>query len=584
MKVKNLALTERPMKFDDVIGQDLIIKNLSAQSKSNKFFQSYLLYGHYGCGKTTTARILAAAINCRNKDAQGNPCGECPYCQAVKNGCTDMIEIDGASNTGIESIRRLKENVEYLPSTLDKKVYIIDEVHKLSDAAFNALLKVLEEPPEHVVFILATTDRDKIPTTVLSRLAKYEFKRISTRVLVSHLEQVASRNGYVYTHEGLATIARNSDGSVRNAIKMLEIVSELDGGVTEENAALMIGLADPQMVFEFLDLLMKGDHLRAFYKAADLMDAGWEPGRLTSEMVSVCSDAILAQERMDLVDASERYKSLLGELCGKYDAKRVITVLDFLMATLRTLRETAGDRHIFKNSILLFGADNNNRLDLLEHTVEVMQEKMRDASGHDVSTAKPVVTEKNVGKASTKAVVGQEPDDLDEVPWDEEPSNEETAASGAQETVLSAVTSKSETVHEETSHGGKEDKPNVTIDPFAMFATYSFASPTMKSVETNPKAGDAEHLQETVNLEETGTKSVDQGESPETSAGNIDEFLSKVENEEPVLDNLLALGFTPVKEDGKTVFETDEPAFFRMGTAFAGAMNGFPFEIRETKQ
>ena len=195
MKVNNLALTERPMKFDDVIGQGVIVKNLAAQSKTNKFFQSYLMYGHYGCGKTTTARILAAAINCHHKDENGNPCGTCEHCQAVRRGCADMVEIDGASNTGIDNIRQLKEQVEYLPTVLDKKVYIIDEVHKLSDAAFNALLKVLEEPPAHVVFILATTDMDKIPATVLSRLAKYEFKRISTDTLVEHFKTVAEKNG-----------------------------------------------------------------------------------------------------------------------------------------------------------------------------------------------------------------------------------------------------------------------------------------------------------------------------------------------------------------------------------------------------
>lgn len=578
MNVKNLALTERPMKFDDVIGQDLIVKNLAAQSKSNKFFQSYLLYGHYGCGKTTTARILAAAINCRNRDEQGNPCGVCPHCMAVKQGCVDMVEIDGASNTGIDNIRQLKETVEYLPTVLDKKVYVIDEVHKLSDAAFNALLKVLEEPPQHVVFILATTDRDKIPATVLSRLAKYEFRRIPTRTLVAHLETVAKRNGYTYTHEGLATIARNSDGSVRNAIKMLEIVSELDNGVTEANAALMIGLADEQTIYELLTLLMEKDQLKAFYKVADLMDAGWDPRHLTAEMIGVCSNALLAQERMDLVDASEQYKALLEEFCKQYDTKRILTVMDFLMTTAKTLRETAGDRNVFANSIVLFANDDRNRLDELEAQVSELKQMLQQLGMGSMPISKH---EAESSASNLQENTSDEVNEVTDVPWnadaemtaktdmevhEAEISTNELEVTGCEDT---DATSEIPSATNESLNGPQTEQ-TVAIDPFAIFANFSFSAPitTAPNVTREPEP---DLLPVTRNAESGD-------EQPATKA-EVDAFFAKVEAEQPVLDNLLTLGFTPATVGETTVFETDEPVFYRMGKAFSDAMGGFPFQI-----
>ena len=578
MNVKNLALTERPMKFDDVIGQDLIVKNLAAQSKSNKFFQSYLLYGHYGCGKTTTARILAAAINCRNRDEQGNPCGVCPHCLAVKQGCVDMVEIDGASNTGIDNIRQLKETVEYLPTVLDKKVYVIDEVHKLSDAAFNALLKVLEEPPQHVVFILATTDRDKIPATVLSRLAKYEFRRIPTRTLVAHLETVANRNGYTYTHEGLATIARNSDGSVRNAIKMLEIVSELDNGVTEANAALMIGLADEQTIYELLTLLMEKDRLKAFYKVADLMDAGWDPRHLTAEMIGVCSNALLAQERMDLVDASEQYKVLLEEFCKQYDTKRILTVMDFLMTTAKTLRETAGDRNVFANSIVLFANDDRNRLDELEAQVSELKQMLQQLGMGSMPISKHVAESP---ASNLQENTSDEVNEVTDVPWNADAEMTAKTDMEVHETEISTnepevtgcedadVTSEVPSATNESLNGPQTEQ-TVAIDPFAIFANFSFSAPitTEPNVTREPESDLLPVTRDT----ESGD------EQPATKA-EVDAFLSKVEAEQPVLDNLLTLGFTPATVGEETIFETDEPVFYRMGKAFSDAMGGFPFQI-----
>lgn len=600
MKVNNLALTERPMKFDDVIGQGVIVKNLAAQSKTNKFFQSYLMYGHYGCGKTTTARILAAAINCHHKDENGNPCGTCEHCQAVRRGCADMVEIDGASNTGIDNIRQLKEQVEYLPTVLDKKVYIIDEVHKLSDAAFNALLKVLEEPPAHVVFILATTDMDKIPATVLSRLAKYEFKRISTDTLVEHLKTVAEKNGYTYTTEGLSTIARNSDGSVRNAIKMLEIVSELTGGVTEENAGAMIGLLDPEKVYDLLDLLLGASTLNAFQLATTLMADGWDPKRLTAEMVRICSDAVLASERLDLVDGSDTYKGVLKRICGTYSVDRVIVVLDFLMELTIAMRESAGDRDVFRNRILLYKYNANNQIWQLEEDVCQLKAKLERLESGYVHAELDGASETINYQASQHDF--EHLDEDDNPPWSEgetdslgeQGQNADTEAEPEDET----VTGDAQEAEKEPEAKAEVTEPKVVIDPFAMFAgRFQFAqklapvpdktatepvkeAPALRAELDSEKKSEAVTRKEAKEVQDPGVDA--DYLAPETT-GSVEEFMERVENEQPVLDNLIEMGFTKLQEGETTVFETDEPAFFNIGKAFAGAMGGFPIGLRKAK-
>lgn len=594
MRVNNLTLTERPMKFDDVIGQGVIVKNLAAQSRMNKFFQAYLMYGHYGCGKTTTARILAAAVNCHHKDENGNPCGTCEHCQAVRNGCADMVEIDGASNTGIDNIRQLKEQAEYLPTVLDKKVYIIDEVHKLSDAAFNALLKVLEEPPAHVVFILATTDKDKIPATVLSRLAKYEFRRISTDTLSGHLKTVADRNGYNYTAEGLAAIARNSDGSVRNAIKMLEIVAELPGGITEENTGVMIGLLDPAKVYDLLNLLFCGAALNAFQLATMLMADGWDPRRLTAEMIHICSDAVLSSERPDLVDGSDAYKSVLKRICDANSVDSIIAVLDFLMDLAAALRESTGDRDVFRNKVLLFKSSDNNRIGQLERSVRLLMEKVMELENEHVYTNTVAVVE------PSGCHVTPDEDELldDNPPWNEataDTTEQPIPSDGEPAPVVETDALPDEADRAEATGKIPETQtdtaePNVMIDPFAMFsAKFRFAqNPSFGSVK---KASAlcaqlaSENVSGTAGTEKTGDALMNMESdylAPEM-VGSVEEFMNRVEEEQPVMDNLLELGFTRLKEGETTVFETDEPAFFNIGKAFAGAMGGFPFAMRKVE-
>lgn len=216
-----LYRAQRPEVFSEVIGQDHIVKILKNQIVTDTVSHAYLFCGTRGTGKTTTARILAKAVNCLNEEDR--PCGECANCMAIKEGTfMDVVEIDAASNNGVDNIRELRESVKYPPAVGRKKVYIIDEVHMLSTGAFNALLKTLEEPPENVMFILATTDPQKLPQTILSRCMRLDFKRVPEKVLIDHMSRICSEKGVQVTDSALRLLAANADGSVRDGLSILD--------------------------------------------------------------------------------------------------------------------------------------------------------------------------------------------------------------------------------------------------------------------------------------------------------------------------------------------------------------------------
>ena len=209
----------RPTRFSEVKGQDHIVKTLENQMRTGRIGHAYLFCGTRGTGKTTVAKILAKAVNCEHP-VDGEPCGECEVCKAIAEGSSmNVIEIDAASNNGVDNIREIKEQVQYSPATGKYKVYIIDEVHMLSIGAFNALLKTLEEPPEYVIFILATTEVHKIPITILSRCQRYDFKRITILDIQKHLQSIAKKEDIQYEDDALYLIAQKADGAFRSSAR-----------------------------------------------------------------------------------------------------------------------------------------------------------------------------------------------------------------------------------------------------------------------------------------------------------------------------------------------------------------------------
>ncbi len=263
MTYQVLARKWRPKQFDDVIGQEHVTKTLRNSVLKKQIGHAYLLTGTRGVGKTTIARIFAKAIRCENLSSTGNPCLKCSSCLSIDDGNSlDYIEIDGASNTGVDNIRDLIDNAQYLPTNGDHKVYVIDEVHMLSVNAFNALLKTLEEPPEHVVFIFATTDPHKLLGTVLSRVQRFDFKSVSIPTLVSHVEMIAKAEEIEFASQDLIKeLAKHGKGSVRDTLSLVDQIMSLsvDKKITEDVLLMSLGLANTQSLSLLLGGLFKGN-------------------------------------------------------------------------------------------------------------------------------------------------------------------------------------------------------------------------------------------------------------------------------------------------------------------------------------
>jgi DNA polymerase-3 subunit gamma/tau len=278
-----LARKYRPASFADLIGQEAVVRTLANAIAGGRIAHAFILTGVRGVGKTTTARIIARALNCVGPEGGGGPtaepCGLCEHCQSIaQDRHVDVIEMDAASRTGIDDIRELIEGVRYRPVSARNKVYIIDEVHMLSRQAFNGLLKTLEEPPEHVVFIFATTEIRKVPVTVLSRCQRFDLRRVDQEVLAGHFARIAQAEGIQVTPPALALIARAADGSVRDGLSLLDQAIALGGGTVEEDHVKdMLGLADRTRVFDLFEAVMGGRAAAALDLLGDMYAAGADP-------------------------------------------------------------------------------------------------------------------------------------------------------------------------------------------------------------------------------------------------------------------------------------------------------------------
>src|SRR5688500_5201481 len=281
-----LARKYRPQSFQELIGQDAMVKTLANAIERGRIAHAFLLTGVRGVGKTSTARLVAKALNCVGADGQGSPtidpCGTCEHCVAIAEGRhIDVIEMDAASHTGVDDVREIIEAVRYASVSARYKIYIIDEVHMLSKNAFNALLKTLEEPPEHVKFLFATTEVAKVPVTVLSRCQRFDLRRIPAEKLIDHFAEIAKAEEIAAEPEALAMIARAAEGSARDGLSILDQAIALgSGAVTAEQVRFMLGLSDRGATRGLLGLLLSGDAPGALAALRDQYDLGVEPSAL----------------------------------------------------------------------------------------------------------------------------------------------------------------------------------------------------------------------------------------------------------------------------------------------------------------
>jgi DNA polymerase-3 subunit gamma/tau len=308
----------RPQGWDDVVGQQHIVQTLRQAVVSGRVAHAYLFSGPRGTGKTSTARILAKAVNCLAEDPAARPCNQCHRCKAVNEGAyLDLIEIDAASNTSVEDVRDLRERVPFAPSDGRFKIYIIDEVHMLSAAAFNALLKTLEEPPAHAIFILATTEAHKIPATVVSRCQRHEFRRLSVEEMVTQLAAMATAEGLTADRESLEAVARQATGSMRDAISLLDQLGSLGEAVTLARTLEILGSAGSEAVQQLVASIAAGDTAEGLQIIHRATDSGADARQFARQTVDYLRGVMMASTgNVDLVEAAPDTRTRMKELAA----------------------------------------------------------------------------------------------------------------------------------------------------------------------------------------------------------------------------------------------------------------------------
>ncbi len=346
----------RPQRFEDVVGQRAIVTALKNQITANRVGHAYLFTGVRGTGKTTCAKIFAKAVNCLHP-VNGDPCGECEICKGIDNGSIlDVVEMDAASNNGVDDIRDLRDETAYTPSACKYKVYIIDEVHMLSTAAFNALLKTLEEPPAHVIFILATTEIQKVPATILSRCQRYDFTRIGPEDIARRVEYIASEEKLELSPDGAELIARLADGALRDALSILDTCAGVTAKIDADVVRRMAGVTDRSYLFRISDALEAQDGATALAQLAQLRRQSVDVKRLTEELIAHYRALMLAalpggQSLLSGVSPEEEALYLeKGPQLGQREAIRAIRALGSALEHM-----TRGSDQRIELELALFG-------------------------------------------------------------------------------------------------------------------------------------------------------------------------------------------------------------------------------------
>lgn len=337
----------RPKCFADVYGQDHVVSTLKNELSENKISHAYLFTGSRGTGKTTCAKILAKAVNCENMQ-DGEPCNRCEICKGMDNGTIyDIVEIDAASNNGVDNIRDLREEANYTPSRGKYRVYIIDEVHMLSIGAFNALLKILEEPPAHVIFILATTEVHKIPATILSRCQRFDFKRIQPETMAVRLKQVAGLENLTITDDAAVLIARIADGALRDGLSILDQCSSRSSNIDSDLVSQVAGLAGREALYSLADCISSQNSSKAVELIAQLYENSYDMERLCVEMINHFRNYLVVKtvknNRELIVCTDNEYESLV-ESAKNFTLEKIIFSLDLFQTTLTKIKGGANSR------------------------------------------------------------------------------------------------------------------------------------------------------------------------------------------------------------------------------------------------
>ena len=407
----------RPQTFEEMVGQEHITRTLRNQIMANRVGHAYLSNGGRGTGKTTSAKVLARAINCLNpKD--GEPCNECEICKAALNGSlTDIVEMDAASNNSVEDIRSIREEVNFLPTKAKYRVYIIDEVHMLSQGAFNALLKTLEEPPEHVKFILATTEPQKLPATILSRCQRFDFKRISNEDIIKRLEIVCKESNIEITKQALNIIASLAEGAMRDALSILErCVQDGENNIDEDKIKELVGIPKITHIHSITEAIIKYNIDEAMESITKVLDEGKDLNNLLWEVIKYIKDILMVKTGQKLTIYNETDFENLKKLADEVSKERAISLINELSKLENDMKSSTQRLIVFEAGIIrlcdkeLASSENNSNTQISDgnsniNTQEIYArlEKIENylRAGGGVARPQTQATQKKITNAST---------------------------------------------------------------------------------------------------------------------------------------------------------------------------------------
>ena len=375
----------RPATFDEVVGQDAVVTTLKNQVRTDRIGHAYLFCGTRGTGKTSAAKIFARAVNCPHAaEHDGSPCNSCEVCEAIRTGrAMNVFEIDAASNNGVDNIRDIREQVEYPPVTGRFKVYIIDEAHMLSTGAFNALLKTLEEPPSYVIFILATTDPQKIPQTILSRCQRYDFRRMNRRTAAAHLREITALEGMQIEDRALSYIAEAADGSMRDALSLLDQCAAYHYGemLTYDHVLEILGAADTGVYSMLYGQVVRGEIEEALKTVNDLVNAGSDVSQLINDFIWYMRTVLLAGSAAsaDILDISEE-KLMLARADAELTDRQDLIMIMSALAELGNRSRFSTQKRVLLEVELIRLCTRHTAAEPVERSVEAVQAPMAAAA------------------------------------------------------------------------------------------------------------------------------------------------------------------------------------------------------------
>jgi DNA polymerase-3 subunit gamma/tau len=381
----------RPMVFEDVIGQAHVTNTLKNALATNRLAHAFIFCGGRGCGKTTTARILAKAINCLHpKDS--NPCNECEVCGEITNGRSmDVVEIDGASNRGVDEIRNLRESVRYAPARGKYKVYIIDEVHMLTKEAFNALLKTLEEPPPHVLFIFATTEVHKVPSTILSRCQRYDFRRITIEDIISRLRFIAGEEKIAIDDDSLMIIAKKGDGSMRDSQSIFDqVVSYCGTTITAPQIMTLLNVVDQEFFFKVSDCIKTHDAQTGLLLVEEIVRNGFDIKEFLAGLAEHFRNLLIARTTQStrLIEAPEVYRVRYADAASLFDEQDILRLIKLTTDLESSIRYSSQPRFKLEVGIIqMTKLEQSVKIDDLLRQLDEMKKKLNSG---DHSTSKPL--------------------------------------------------------------------------------------------------------------------------------------------------------------------------------------------------